>query len=289
MKLNNKIAIISDIHCMIPLFEKVLKDVKNKNINTILFLGDYVTDGFENNKMVSKIQNYKYVIAGNRDYSVANYDGSSWKSKQYRNMLYAYKELSKENLAYLKNLPIYKLINLSNKKICMSHGSPYNIRDVVNAKDYKMFDRLISDYDCEVFLFGHTHQSFVTKYKNKLFINPGSLALSNESPTSKYGILDINTLDYEQISISYNFDDIKKYYLSTKYFVENFVWANLLLHIYKESSIKEINTDHCCAFIEFIINRVEKENINISEGFSNELWETSFQLFIKKYKLEIYK
>lgn len=287
---NDKIAIIADVHCQYPLLTKVLENIKNRNINEIVFLGDYVTDGFENNKVVDEIKKYQHVIAGNRDMDIAFYDGISWeKSDQYKNMLYAYNDLTKENINYLQSLPIVKIVVINNKKICLSHGSPYNVRDTVNKESYELFDKLIIDFNADIYLFGHTHRSFYKDYKGKIFINPGSLALSDESTSCKYGILDTETLECEMVEISYDFEEIKNYYLNSNYFSENYIWGNLLLHIYKDSKLKNVGKDHCCAFIDFIINKSINENIDISDGFSNDLWNESFEQFVKENHLEIYK
>ena len=43
--------------------------------------------------------------------------------------MYTFNSLSRENYLYLKTLPIYKVIEIEGKKICISHGSPFYIKD----------------------------------------------------------------------------------------------------------------------------------------------------------------
>ena len=279
----NKIAIIADIHSNYFLLNKLLNDIKKRNITEICFLGDYITDGFENNAIIDLIKQYNYVIAGNRDLSVANYDGFSWdNSEQFKNMLYAYNDITTENIMYLKTLPSFKLITINNKKICLSHGTPLNNREIVTYNSFDIFDKLIQDFNCDIFLFAHTHEAYCTNYKDKLFINPGSVILPADSPSSKYGILDLESMDYEQVTIPYDLEEIKNYYLDSNYFLQNREWCNILIYTNKNG------IDYICAFIDFIKEKAQKENIDIKKSIPNNLWHTSFLEFMNFYGLDIY-
>lgn len=279
----NKIAILADIHSNYFLLNRLLNDIKKRNITEICFLGDYITDGFENNDVINLVKQYKYVIAGNRDISVANYDGFSWdNSSQFKNMLYAYNDITEENITYLKNLPYFKVITINNKKICLSHGTPFNNREIVNYNSFDIFDKLIQDFNCDIYLFAHTHEAYCTKYKNRRFINPGSVILPADSPSSKYGILDLESMDYEQITIPYDLEEIKNYYLDSNYFFQNREWCNILIYT------NENGIDYMCAFIDFIKEKAQKENIDIKKSIPNNLWHTSFLEFMNFYGLDIY-
>lgn len=281
--LDNKIAIVADIHANYYCFHKALLDIKTRKIQTILFLGDYITDGFDNNKVLNCIKQYEHVIAGNRELSIINYDGYSWKNlKQFQNMLYAYNDLSKKNMEYLKSLPSYKIITLYNKKICLCHGTPFDVREIVHNDSFDIFDKLIQKYDCDIYFFAHMHKAFQTNYKNKIFINPGSLILPADTPTSKYGIFDLSNMSYKQVSIKYDFDQLRNYYLSSDFFMKNKEWCNLLIHT-NESGI-----DHICNFIAFIEKKAKKEYIDIRTNIPNYLWESAFLEYMKINNLSIY-
>lgn len=280
---SNKIAILGDIHSNFLLLKKALQDIEERGIQNILFLGDYITDGFENNKVLDIIKKYKYVIAGNRDLSVANYDGTSWEnSEQYKNMLYAYNDITKENLEYLKSLPNYMIVYINGKKLCLSHGTPFNSRDIVFHNSFAIFDKLISSYNCDIYLSAHTHEAYYTNYKNKIFLNPGSITLPSDSPTSKYGILDLKNMVYEQVSTPYDFTELRNYYLNTNYFKNNREWCNLLFNV------NETGIDYICKFIDFINEKAVMENINIKNNIPNTLWNTAFLEFIKINMLNLY-
>lgn len=280
---NNKIAILADIHSNYFLLTEVLKDIKRKKISELIFLGDYITDGFENNEVINIIKKYKNVIAGNRDLSIANYDGISWNnSEQFKNMLYTYNNITSENMSYLKTLPYYKIITLNNKKICLSHGTPYDTKSIVNHDDFDVFDNLIKDYNCDIYLFAHTHEAYCTRYKHRLFINPGSIVLPADGPGSKYGILDLESMNYEQCIITYESTKIKNYYLNSDYFSKNKEWCNILIYT------NEMGIDYMCAFIDYIKKKALKENVNIEKNIPNVFWNTAFLEFMKLNNFDIY-
>lgn len=281
--MENKIAIISDVHSNYYCFDKVLSDIKNRKIKEIIFLGDYITDGFDNNKVLNIIKKYDNVIAGNRELSIALYDGHSWENiSQFSNMLYTYKDISNENMQYLKTLPQYKIINLYGKKICLAHGSPTNPREIILPNSVDLFDRLIDEYNCDIYLLGHMHIAYNITFKEKLFINPGSVILPADTPTSKYGILDLDTNLYEQVSIEYNFEELRNYYINSTFFENNKEWCNILIHT------NESGFDYICDFADFVKEKAQNECIDISTYIPNDLWHASFLEFMKLKNLRIY-
>ena len=101
-----KIAIINDIHSNYLLLKLVLEDIKKYNVDDFIFCGDYITDGFDNDRVLNLIKNKtENIIAGNRDLSIANYDNKSWnRINQMKSMLYAYNNTTEEHISTLSFL-----------------------------------------------------------------------------------------------------------------------------------------------------------------------------------------
>ncbi len=278
-----KIAVISDIHSNYPVFNKAYQDAKNRNVDMFVFLGDYITDGFDGNKILDIIRQSKgYAINGNRELYVIKYDeikeSGLGEYLQYKNIKYAYDSLSESNFQYLKEQPIYQIINIMGCKICLAHGTPYNTRDVVSSDSYGIFDRLIEDYDCDIYLLGHTHLYYYTEYKGRKFINPGSIGLPTDDLPYKYGILEINDNDikYEKIGIDYDYIQLEKYYKSTDYYQINTIWCELILLILKTGK------EHALHFMSLIREKAKKDNIDISVVTPDILFIEAYQEYISK-------
>lgn len=279
-----KIAIFADIHSNYLVFKKALEDAKSKNVDLFLFLGDYITDGFGDNKILDTIRNLKmYAIIGNREQSIIDYDRNKYKEwhkyDQYNSMLYSYNNLSTQNLEYIKTLEMYKIIELEGKKICMSHSKPNNLRGYVIENSYDEFDELIKNYDSDIFLFGHEHRSFCTKYKDKYFINPGSIGIPANGLPYSYGILEIDKkIKYEKIGIDYSYEEIELHYKNSEYYKVATLWCELLLKVMKDGY------DYTYYFIEKIKEIAKDRNIDVSEYIPNDLFNECYEIYIKNFE-----
>lgn len=234
-----KVAILNDIHGNLYLLEKAIDYINKNNVSKILVCGDFLTDGPDDNLIIEALKkNNAIVILGNREESLLNLEHNNKElTEKFYSFYYTYKNLTKDNLDYLKKLPITKLINIENKTICISHGSPYKSRDSINQNSYEIFDLLIQDYPADVYFFAHTHKSFEKTYKNKLFINTGAINMNLDTPkTSTFGILTINNdiTIYEQIILNYDFNEVKNYYVNSNYYKEHPEWTKIILYILKD-------------------------------------------------------
>ena len=69
-----KIAVISDIHSNIYALDKVLEDIKNKNIDNIVCTGDLVGYGTRPNEVINRLREEKILtIMGNYDEAIGNF------------------------------------------------------------------------------------------------------------------------------------------------------------------------------------------------------------------------
>ncbi len=277
-----KILVLSDIHGNYLLLRKILASFENEHIHDYIFCGDSITDGFDSNEVVnlikSKTQN---VIAGNREISIANYDGKSWENLcQWKPMLYVYNSISKENKEYISKLPIFKIITFENKKICISHGTPSDVQENIYHNSYEIFDRLVEDYVSDVYLFAHTHLPFHVVYKDRLFVNVGSVNCpTHGSLSSTYGLLtfDKGKAKYIPMEFNYNFEEMKSYYLNSDYHKECLEWSNIIIYMLKDGFNYSGN------FIKYV-NEFSKGD----EKITSKIWVETFKKFMIEKGLKIH-
>lgn len=193
-----RFAILSDIHGNIYALKEALKDIEQKNIDAIIFCGDYVTDIPRSNEVIETIKiimkKYTtYIIRGNREEKVLSYENNDKETTiNNENVLFTYEDLKKENFNFLSSLPETCVIDIENlPKIYVSHARDYNCGN-----------------DCKYKIFGHSHKQYIFSRDGIKYINPGSIGLPTDGDNRlKYCILTLekNIEKIELISIKYDY------------------------------------------------------------------------------------
>ncbi len=204
-----KICFFSDIHGNIFSFKEFLKDIKDRDIDLIVFGGDFFGYYYYVNEIIDEVRKRNIIsILGNHDRYfldlLENKIDENWLISKYGN---TYKNIinriSKANLKYILNLPIKYEIKYNELKIGFFHGSP----------DEPLWGRIYPDTDIKtlnkieeyniVFL-GHTHHKMIKKAGNTIIINPGSLGQQRDGKGTSYVLFDTETLDTKFIIVEYN-------------------------------------------------------------------------------------
>jgi len=270
-----KIAVISDIHSNLLAFNLAIQDAKKENVDSFIFLGDYITDGENANEILNIIKkNANYAILGNREKYIINYSKEKKDYNNYKPISHTYNSLTDDNINYIKELKDSMIVEINHFKVLMIHGDKYfNLPEITST----MIDLIISEYDFDICLFGHTHQYFCKKYKNKWFINPGSIGTPTDTPTYKYCILEILdtvSIHLKEFRVNDTFDELEMSYRKTDYYEENPVWAELILMGIKDGK------DYCTPFIELFNSKIKKLGILEYDQF-NKIWDDTYREFQK--------
>ena len=195
----NKIAIISDIHSNLTALEAVLKDIKNRGITKIFCLGDSVTKGPNPNKVVDLLKEHcKVIVKGNCDELISNpaINADNWTTKQ----------LGKNRLDFLYNLPIIHEFYISGYFVRLFHASPVSIEHIFNPmfsnsstkyseleitdpsvmfENTEFIGKTQNDKVPDIIGYGHIHTPNLFKFKNKTIFNPGSVGFPIEMAITK--------------------------------------------------------------------------------------------------------
>jgi putative phosphoesterase len=178
-----RIGIISDIHGDYS----TLKDVLNRfdqhhHVDHILCAGDLVGRGPEQDRVVEVIRKRKIPVArGNHD---------EW-----------FYNLTDENTAFLKSLPVDWKGEFGGTTVYMCHGKPGNnmwgmYKDHLSKVYLKM---VLKSLGADVLITGHTHVPLHLRSKQGILINSGSLYSFNSSRETShtYGVLTVPELGFE--------------------------------------------------------------------------------------------
>lgn len=79
-----------------------------------------------------------------------------------------------DNIIYVRgncdynNYDLTKVLNLNNKKIFITHGNLYNVKNDLEL----LINNTINKYN--IVCFGHTHKQLLLKKENTIYLNPGA-------------------------------------------------------------------------------------------------------------------
>lgn len=208
-----KIAVISDIRSNIYALEAVLDDIKNRNVDVVLNLGDSFYGAIAPKESYNLIRKSSFInICGDKDREILE---ASLAQLEENNLLkYVYSDLGEEVLYFIQDLPFEKLIG---EDFYMIHGTYFNDMDsllegISNNKQredseiIKLTDDIKSNF---IFCSNSNEAKVITLNTGQVVITPGNLGVSMDNEIVKdasYAILSIEENQYEVQLLKVNYD-----------------------------------------------------------------------------------
>ncbi|MFP4005479.1 MAG: metallophosphoesterase family protein [Candidatus Hadarchaeia archaeon] len=189
-----KIGIIADIHSNLNALDAVLNDMPKTD--KIVCAGDLVGYGPQPNEVLDRMKSQNILsVTGNHDYAITKKNFEMLEEIGRKAAEWTFKELSEENLEYLRKLENKKVLNESGYEIFICHGTPRNpLKEYLspsasNRTTLKMTQNVNSD----VIILGHTHVPLNRTLQGKMIINPGSVGQPRDrNPNASYAILELS-------------------------------------------------------------------------------------------------
>ncbi|MBO4456654.1 MAG: metallophosphoesterase family protein [Butyrivibrio sp.] len=188
------IAVLSDIHGNHVALKTCLDYLKDKEIDTYCFLGDYTGEfpGIEQSMQMLyelKENNNCVFIRGNKENYLLSDLGKEYPEwDEYPStvgiMRYANKHLTNKDLEFFNSLPITTTLkNEGMPDIIICHGSPRKVSEKF-ARDEKALKEVVEAAEAKYIVCGHTHRIMEKKYEDTYIWNPGAVGASVELPYS---------------------------------------------------------------------------------------------------------
>lgn len=201
-----RVGIIADVHGNFPALQAVWARIKKYSF--IINAGDLTGYYVDGNKVIDFIKQKKVpTVLGNHDRYILErkLPGNLGKAleKPFR---YTLKNITRDNLYYIKNLPKELTFEIDRLKIGLFHGSPDN-------PDRRIYPdsslKLLKDSKFDVIILGHTHWPMVRKIGKTMVVNPGSVGQPRDYDTrASYAVLDTRKKTFKIYRISYDVEKV---------------------------------------------------------------------------------
>lgn len=186
----DRIAIISDIHSNIVALKAVLKDIKSRQVTSIICLGDIIGRGPKPVECWNEvIKSCSVVLKGNVDELCILEDNLT--ELKY----WTWAKLNNEIIDSIRKLPMVYEFYMSGSYIRFFHATPQSLHTKVNVwdneeKKLKLFESK-GNKEPDIVGYGDIHTSYMQHIYHKTIFNTGSVGL----PIEYYLSLDIGNSD----------------------------------------------------------------------------------------------
>lgn len=228
-----KLAVFTDIHGNLEALKTIINDIKSKNVDEIICLGDTIGLGSESKECLDLIiENNIKMVLGNHELCAlygTDIDSSINSNVQKEHYKWIRESLTTKEIDFLKKCPLYYEYNISynniikNKKIIFSH---YLLEDTSKLYPFEK-NNLKNDVNLWIkynneditYIVGHLHKSFnenevdgisedyietIDKLTNIIVLDSGGCTIDNNT---SYMLIDINkSLKFSKINLTYNYN-----------------------------------------------------------------------------------
>jgi putative phosphoesterase len=194
------VAVITDIHGNLPALEAALARVDELGIDQVYCGGDLVGYGPQPNEVCRLIGERRIpTIYGNYDYAIGR-DledcGCAYRDQHDRELGqlsvdWTLAHTDRRSKEFMRGLPFDLRFELGGRRVRLVHGSPRKVNEYLFAdKPARTFERIAAGADCDVLVFGHTHQPWIAEYGGVLFVNCGSVGKPKDGdPRAAFAVL----------------------------------------------------------------------------------------------------
>lgn len=166
-----KIAVFTDIHGNLKALKNVLAQIKEQNVDKVVFLGDIFQRGNEELECLDLIKENKIIcVKGNCElylqYGI-DIDTDVEHLREYYDTTRV--KLSSEQMQFVKDMPLYYVNECNGHKIRFSHflfadiNASYPFLQLADLKN-GVFDNVCKSEEVKAYdlvVIGHSHQNFV--------------------------------------------------------------------------------------------------------------------------------
>ena len=215
-----RVAIISDIHSNYIALEAVLEDLKTRDYDAIICLGDLVGYYTEPEEVINAVREIsKITVMGNHDFALIEPEKLLYSTLQegaQAALDHNKGHVGEENEKWISKLPMKVILKTPYASATLVHGDPITIFGYIYGVTEILFEQSINSalesVDTDYLMVGHSHlQGEYTATSGKKFLNPGAVGQPRDKDNrAAYAIVDFETKTNELIRVEYDRTHVKE-------------------------------------------------------------------------------
>ncbi|MBO8128508.1 MAG: metallophosphoesterase family protein [Peptococcaceae bacterium] len=212
-----RIAVFADVHSNYYALQAVLDHIAYQDVNGVYCAGDLVGYGPHPDEVIDLLRKTKIpTVMGNYDDAIGNdrlICGCDYKDEKEmklaeRSIEFTSRTTSKDNKAYLRELPFEIRFTVQGRRVTVVHGSPRRLNEYLYADTPEdVFKECLAEVQADVLVCGHTHLPYHRQIGDKHVVNVGSVGKPKQgNPNAVYAVLDFdqNRLGVSFIEVPYD-------------------------------------------------------------------------------------
>jgi putative phosphoesterase len=195
------VAVVTDIHGNLPALQAALERIDELGIDQVYCGGDLVGYGPYPNEVCVLIEDRGIpTVYGNYDYAIGRdledcgcaYRDPHDRALGEKSIAWTLEHTDGRSKEFMRRLPFDLRFQLGERRVRLVHGSPRKVNEYLfEDKPARTFERIAALAECEVLVFGHTHQPWIHDYAGVLFVNCGSVGKPKDGdPRAAFAVLD---------------------------------------------------------------------------------------------------
>ena len=216
---SGRIALFTDIHGNYQALTAIIEDIKKREIENTICLGDNMSLGPNPNECLDLVINNNIPMTmGNHElyYLKGTVNVTVKKSNEKHHHNYVGECQNLKHKEFLEKCPMRITCNIGEVKVYLQHfiftpeESIYPFDELSIIKNGLIYDRLDS-LDCDLVILGHEHYPFSIKHNNKELVCIGSSGCLEDDNTF-YTVLsnDNGKAKLEKIDVKYNREEFER-------------------------------------------------------------------------------
>ncbi len=194
---------LTDVHANLRALEATLGAVGCIDVDALYCGGDLVGYAPHPNEVCRLIEepdiptiygNYDWAIARDLDDCGCAYRDQRDRELGQRSVEWTLEHTDRRSKAFMLGLPFDLRWSMGDGRVRLVHGSPRKVNEYLfEDKPARTFERIAAEADCDVLVFGHTHQPWVHEHGGVLFVNCGAVGKPKDGdPRASFALLELD-------------------------------------------------------------------------------------------------